>query len=300
MSQFHSYQLAVTPILDIAFEEGGPRDGFPLILVHGWPDDVRTWDLVVPQLQSVGFRTLVPYLRGVGPTRFRDPDVMRSGQLSALGRDVLDFAEALGLGRFGMIGHDWGPRSLYRSVPRARSGRLLCRHVGGLGNEQSRPASVVAAVAELLVSLADGAAAGRALVRNDRLAFTRYIWTIWNPDWAVPDEEFDATATSFGNPDWADIVLHSYRVRWDLADPDPSYAALEDRLKADPIIHVPTLVLHGGSDPCNDVSTSDGKDEFFRAPYQRVVLPGLGHFPHREEPGAVLKHMMRFLSLQQR
>ncbi|EJK87897.1 alpha/beta fold hydrolase [Rhizobium sp. AP16] len=301
MSQFHSYQLAVTPILDIAFEEGGPRDGFPLILVHGWPDDVRTWDRIVPQLQSAGFRTLVPYLRGVGPTRFRDPDVMRSGQLSALGRDVLDFAEALGLGRFGVIGHDWGARAAYIAACLA-PGRVACcvaMSVGWGTNNPDQPLSLRQSQNywyHWLMALPRG----EALVRNDRLAFTRYIWTIWNPDWAVPDEEFDATATSFGNPDWADVVLHSYRVRWDLADPDPSYAALEDRLKADPIIHVPTLVLHGGSDPCNDVSTSDGKDEFFRAPYQRVVLPGLGHFPHREEPGAVLKHMMRFLSLQRR
>ncbi|WP_047460182.1 alpha/beta fold hydrolase [Rhizobium rhizogenes] len=300
MSPFHTLQSAVTPILNIAFEEGGPRDGFPLILVHGWPDDIRTWDGIVPQLQSAGFRTLVPYLRGVGPTRFRDPAAMRSGQLSALARDVLDFADALGLGRFGIIGHDWGARAAYIAACLAPERVACCVaiSVGWGTNNADQPLSLRQTQNywyQWLMALPRG----EALVRDDRLAFTRYIWTIWNPGRAVPDEEFDATATSFGNPDWADVVLHSYRVRWGLAEPDPSCDVLEDRLKADPTIHVPTLVLHGGDDPCNDASTSDGKDGFFRASYQRVVLTGLGHFPQREAPDIVLKHLMAFLQLQQ-
>lgn len=296
MRPFHAHHSVVTPSLDIAFEEGGPRDGFPLILVHGWPDDVRTWDHIVPRLQSAGFRTLTPYLRGFGPTRFRDPGAMRSGQLSALGRDVLDFADTLGLGRFGVIGHDWGARAAYIAACLApeRVAYCIALSVGWGTNNSDQPLSLQQSQNywyHWLMALPRG----EALVRNDRLAFTRYIWTIWNPGWAVPDEEFDVTAKSFGNPDWVDVVLHSYRVRWGLAEPDPSCRVLEDRLKADPTIHVPTLVLHGGGDPCNDVSTSDGKNAFFRAVYQRVVLPNLGHFPQREQPDTVLKHLMAFL-----
>jgi pimeloyl-ACP methyl ester carboxylesterase len=136
---------------------------------------------------------------------------------------------------------------------------------------------------------------GAELVRNERAEFTRYIWKIWSPDWPVSEDEFAATAASFANPDWADITLHSYRVRWGLASRDPVYRAIETKLAADPTITVPTLVIHGGADPCNDPSTSEGKDRFFSGPYQRSVLDGVGHFPQREAPAAVAEAIVRFL-----
>src|SRR5687768_5029579 len=84
-----------------------------MVLLHGWPDHLGTWDRVLPTLHEAGFRTLAPNLRGFGGTTFRDPATMRSGQLSALGQDVLDFADALGLDRFVVVGHDWGARAAY-------------------------------------------------------------------------------------------------------------------------------------------------------------------------------------------
>src|SRR6187401_1415584 len=62
-----------TPVLRIGFEETGAPAGFPIILLHGFPDDVRAWDEVAAPLARAGHRVLVPYLRGYGPTRFRDP-----------------------------------------------------------------------------------------------------------------------------------------------------------------------------------------------------------------------------------
>jgi pimeloyl-ACP methyl ester carboxylesterase len=136
---------------------------------------------------------------------------------------------------------------------------------------------------------------GADLVRNDRRAFTRYIWSIWNPNWAISDKDFEATAASFENPDWADVVLHSYRVRWGLAPRDPRYDATEARLAGTPPIDVPTLVIHGGADPCNDPVTSAGKEHLFRGTYQRVVLDGAGHFPQRDSPETVAASIIGFL-----
>ena len=291
-------EFAATSSLDVGFEAGGPSDGFPLILLHGWPDDVRTWDRMLPELHASGFRTLAPYLRGVGPTKFRDPGAMRSGQITALGRDVLELADALGIDRFGVIGHDWGARAAYIAA-RLAPERVACcvaLSVGWGTNAPDQTLSLRQAQNywyHWLMALPRG----EALVREHRRTFTRYIWTIWNPGWEVSDEEFNATAASFDNSDWADVVLHSYRVRWGLAEVDPSCADLEARLKADPTIHVPTLVLHGGDDPCNDPSTSDGKEGLFGSGYARAVLPGLGHFPQREAADAVLERLMAFLQL---
>ena len=102
-----------TKLLKLAYEEQGRAADFPVILLHGWPDDVRTWDRVVARLSHSGFRTITPYLRGFGPTRFLEESTMRSGQLSALGSDIVEMAQVLGLDRFALVGHDWGARAAY-------------------------------------------------------------------------------------------------------------------------------------------------------------------------------------------
>src|SRR5262245_17986976 len=102
-----------TPLLDIGYETGGPENGRPIVLLHGWPDDVRTYDHLVRALQARGYRTYVPWLRGYGPTRFLAASTMRSGQITAFAQDAVDFADALGLARFSVVGHDWGARAAY-------------------------------------------------------------------------------------------------------------------------------------------------------------------------------------------
>src|SRR5258706_14573056 len=97
-----------TAELEIAYEESGAPDGAPVLLMHGFPDDVRTWDGVVPGLAARGCRVIVPYLRGYGPTRFRRAETPRSGQQAALGPDLLGLLDALGLGRATLPGHAWG------------------------------------------------------------------------------------------------------------------------------------------------------------------------------------------------
>lgn len=291
------YAIARTPGLEIAFEAHGPLDGMPVILLHGWPDDVRTWDRIAPGLAKAGYRVLVPWLRGFGPTRFRDPAAMRSGQLAALGRDLLDLADALGIDRFAVIGHDWGARAAYIAACLAPERLVGCAalSVGWGTNDPDQPLSLGQARNywyHWLMALPRG----ERLVRDDRMAFTRYIWSIWTAEWTIADREFEVTAAAFDTPDWSDVVLHSYRVRWGLADPDPSCAELEARLRDDPTIHVPTLVIHGGADPCNAPATSEGRDAMFARGYQRHVLPGIGHFPQREAPDAVLDHLLSFLA----
>ncbi len=99
-----------TPVLEIGYQEYGPADGTPVILLHGWPSDPHDWDGVAPELASAGCRVLVPWLRGYGATRFLDPATPRSGQQAALGADVRDFMDALGIERAVLGGYDWGGR----------------------------------------------------------------------------------------------------------------------------------------------------------------------------------------------
>ena len=100
-----------TKALDVAYEESGRAGGAPVFLMHGFPYDVRTYDDVVPRLADGGCRVIVPYLRGYGPTRFLAADTPRSGQQAALGNDLREFMDALGIERAVLAGYDWGGRA---------------------------------------------------------------------------------------------------------------------------------------------------------------------------------------------
>ena len=295
-SKTRTERQARTPVLDIAYEVSGPADGSPVLLLHGWPDDVRTWDRMLPALHTAGQRTFVPWLRGFGGTRFLDSRTMRSGQLTALGQDVLDFIDSIGLRSLAVVGHDWGARAAYIASCLAPERVTHCVALSvGWGTNNPDQVLSLRQTQNYWYHWYMALDRGEQLVRNDRRAFTRYIWTIWNPNWPISDTEFEETARAFENPDWADVVLHSYRVRWGLAPVDPAYEPLEARLRTDPSISVPTLVIHGGGDPCNDPSTSEGKEKFFVGLYRRVVLDGVGHFPQREHPEGVCKALLPFL-----
>ena len=100
-----------TPILNIAYEDHGHAEGFPVVLLHGFPYDVRSWDQVLPPLVNEGYHVLVPYLRGYGLTTFLREDSPRVAQQTAIAQDVVDFARALGIDRLAMAGFDWGNRA---------------------------------------------------------------------------------------------------------------------------------------------------------------------------------------------
>lgn len=286
-----------TPLLDIVVEDTGPAEGPPVILLHGWPDCPRTWDRMVPTLHEAGLRTIVPYLRGFGPTRFRDAAAMRSGQLSALGRDLLQLADALRLQQFSVVGHDWGARAAYVGACLApeRVQHCIALSVGWGTNTPAQSLSLQQ-TQNYWYQWVMALPRGEELLRHDRRAFTRHLWQVWSPGWSVSDAEFETTAAAFENPDWADVVLHSYRSRWGHAPADPSCAEIEARLAAHPVIHAPTLVLHGDADPCNGPETSEGKEALFAGPYRRALLPGVGHFPQREAARQVLAEAVPFLS----
>ena len=222
------------------------------MLVHGWPDDARTWDAVLPTLHDAGYRTYVPWLRGCGPTRFLRDDTFRSGQLVALGQDLVDFTSALGLGRHALVGHDWGARAAY--IASALDATQISACVGvsvGYGTNSPSQKLSYRQTQNYWYHWLMATPRGKALVHDDRRAFTRHIWNEWFVAYTPDAAEFERTAASFDNRDWADVVVHSYCVRWNNAAPDPYYAELERRFEPAPKQRVATLTLHGALDPVN-------------------------------------------------
>ncbi len=281
-----------TPTLEIAYEESGPTDGPPVVLLHGFPDDIRAYDGVAPALAAAGWRVIVPYLRGYGPTRFLDPRTPRSGQQAALGRDLLDLLDALGVERAALAGYDWGGRAacILAALWPERAASLVS--IGGYNIQNiARSGEPAAPDREhrLWYQWYFHTERGRAGLAANRRPLCRLLWQLWSPNWHFDDATFERSAASFDNPDFVEVVIQSYRHRFGLAPGDLSLEAIEDRLAAQPPITVPTIVLHGACDGISLPGSSEGHARFFTGPYQRRVVPVAGHFLPQEAPGAVIE-----------
>ena len=278
-----------TSVLDIAYEESGPTDGVAVLLMHGFPYDPRTYDEMMPRLVDSGCRVIVPYLRGYGATRFLASDTLRSGQQAALGNDLKELIDALALERAVLAGYDWGGRAAC-VVAALWPERVLGLVSANGHNIQDIAGSTKPASAEqehrLWYQYYFHAERGHAGLEANRHEFCRFIWQLWSPNWRFDDATYDRTAASFDNPDFVDVVIHSYRHRFGYADGDPSLEAIERRLAAKPRISVPTIVLHGDGSGLSPPESSLKHAAYFTGPYQRRVIPTAGHNLPQEAPDA--------------
>lgn len=285
-----------TDFLELHYLDSGPRDGPVAVLLHGWPDDPHTWTAVSDHLNTAGWRTIAPYLRGFGPNRFLSEETPRSGQLTALASDVLALADQLALTQFSVIGHDWGARTAYILAAQAPERISHCIALSvGYGAISELP---LQQVHQFWYQWFFALPQGEAALRADRRELCRYLWSTWSPSWEFAASELERTATAFENPDWIQVTLHGYRHRWGLAAADLHYAALEARQATTPRITVPTLVLHGEDDRCILPGNSLGREQSFAGAYSRVGLAGVGHFPQREASGLVADIALRWLREQ--
>ncbi len=279
-----------TKVLEIAYEESGPADGIPVLLMHGWPYDPRTYDDVVPQLVAAGCRTIVPYLRGFGPTRFLSADTPRSGQQAALGNDLKELMDALGVERAALVGYDWGGRAACIAAALWPE-RVRCLVTGNGYNIQDIARSDVPAAPEqehrFWYQYYFHTERGRAGLAANRREFCRLIWRLWSPNWEFDDATFERTAASFDNPDFVDVTIQSYRHRFKQAAGDPALEPMEQRLAAQPTIAVPTISLNGEANGVGPPERSAGHARFFTGPYQRKVIPIAGHNLPQEVPDVV-------------
>jgi pimeloyl-ACP methyl ester carboxylesterase len=288
-----------TPVLEIAYEAQGDPQGFPIILLHGFPDDARAWDGVAAPLAAAGHRVLVPYLRGYGPTRFLDPAAPRTAQQAAIGQDLLDFVGALGLPRVALAGYDWGGRAACIAAILAPDRVRALVTVTGYNVQNTlappRPAPVAQERAYWYQWYFNTERGRRGLEQNRR-EICRLLWREWSPSWRFDDATFDRTAQSFENPDFVDVVIHSYRHRYGNAPGEPRFDALERRLAERPPIEVPTIVLHGAEDTVDPPHRSESHLARFPAGTARQVVPGAGHFLPRERPAVVAEAILELLA----
>ncbi len=276
-----------TATLCIAYEAWGPADGPAVILMHGFPYDPQAFAEVAPVLAAAGLRVIAPYLRGYGPTRFLSAQTMRSGQQTALAQDALDLLDALGIERAVLSGFDWGGRSACY-LAALRPDRVV-----GLVNACGYVVQDIAAAADPLAPEAEHrlwyqhyfqTERGRKGLDQNRHDFCKLLWRLWSPEWRFADASFERSAASFHNPDFVDVVIHSYRHRMGNVVGDPAYQAMEQAIAAKPGISVPTITFHGADDTVSPAAASEGHETHFSARYERRVLAGVGHAVPQEAP----------------
>jgi pimeloyl-ACP methyl ester carboxylesterase len=136
---------------------------------------------------------------------------------------------------------------------------------------------------------------GRAGLEANRKAFCRLLWKLWSPHWGFDDATFERSAKSFDNPDFVAVTIQSYRHRYGYAPGDPAVEAIEQRLAPQPQIAVPTIALQGEADGVHPPQASAHHGRFFAGPFERRVLPKIGHNPPREAPKAVADAILELL-----
>lgn len=280
-------QRVITSELDIACEISGPPDAPPVVLLHGFPYDQHCYDEVVPLLNTAGLRTVVPCLRGHGGTRFLSPDTPRAGQQAAIGHDLLELLDALAIPRAIVAGFDWGGRAACVAAalwPERVAGLVTC-----CGYQIQDIASSTAPAdpeqeLRFWYQYYFHTERGRNALTTRRAELCRLLWKLWSPTWHFDEATWQRSAPSLDNPDFVDVVVHSYRHRMGNAAGEARYASTEARLAKLPKITVPTVTIHGDADGVNPPHTSQNHARFFTGPYERRVFAGVGHNPPQEAP----------------
>jgi pimeloyl-ACP methyl ester carboxylesterase len=284
-----------TPVLEIAYEEYGPESGVAAILLHGFPYDPRCFDVAADQLSRRGYRVLVPYLRGYGATKFLSDLTLRSGQQAALGQDLLQFMDALGIARAALAGYDWGGRAA--CIVAALWPERATGLVSATGyNIQNIAASVrpvdPAQEHRFWYQYYFHTERGRAGLAANRRPLCKLLWQLWSPEWRFDDATFERSAASFDNADFVAVVIQSYRHRYAYAAGDPALDEIERRLAAQPRIEVPTINLHGAADGVAPLADDAAVAGHFSGPYERRVLPHIGHNVPQEAPEEFVRALL--------
>ena len=274
-------------LLNVGYAEAGPTDGPAVMLLHGWPYDIHSYVDVAPRLAQAGYRVIVPYLRGSGTTRFLSSETFRNGQQSVVAVDIIALMDALRIEKAILAGFDWGARSadIIAALFPERCKALVSVSGYLIGSQQAGQVPLPPqAELQWWYQYYFATERGRAGYEKYRHDFAKLIWQLASPQWDFDDATFERSAASFDNPDHVSIVIHNYRWRLGLAEGEPKYDELEQRLAEAPTIIVPTITLEGDANgaPHPDASAYAGK---FSGSYEhRIITGGVGHNLPQEAP----------------
>lgn len=285
--QFTQLHHIAAGVLDTAYLAAGPTDGPPVFLMHGFPYDVHAYAEVAPMLAARGCRVFVPYLRGFGPTRFLHEDTPRSGEQAALGRDLEQVMQALQVERAVLAGYDWGGRAacvVAALWPERCAGLLSFNGYNIQHIAEAMTPDTPDNEHRLWYQYYFHSERGRRGLAEDRRGLCQLLWRLWSPTWRFDAATFERSAAAFDNPDFVDVVIHSYRHRFGLVPGDPAVAEVEAALARQPPITVPALTFDGADDGVRPPAPALQHGHRFTGPRTHRVVPGVGHNMPQEVP----------------
>ncbi len=280
-------QFVDTSTLRIGYLTAGDPNGWPVVLLHGFPYDVHAYDSVAKTLAERGALVYVPYLRGYGPTRFLRAATLRSGEQAALGHDLREFIERLSISRPIVAGYDWGGRAacvVSALWPQLVAGLVSCNSYNIQDIEGSINPVAPEQEQRLWYQYYFNLERGRHGLEQNRHDLCKLLWKLWSPSWAFSEATYNQTAASFDNPDFVDVVIHSYRHRFGLVPGDTHLADIERQLALKPLITVPCVTLDGTTDGVSGGSTAH-HGKHFSGRHEHVMVDGAGHNLPQEAPG---------------
>ena len=287
MASMSPLRRVKTDVLEVAYFETGPAGGPPVLLLHGFPYDIHAYADVAPRLAAQGCRVIVPELRGFGATRFLSADTPRSGEQAALGHDLLGLLDALAIPRAVLAGYDWGGRAacVVAALWPERCAGLVSLNSYNIQNiagamQPDTPANELS----LWYQYYFHNERGRAGLAKDRRALCQLLWKLWSPTWRFDAATFERSAGAFDNPDFVEVVIHSYRHRFGLVAGDPALADIERRLATQPAIGVPAITFDGEDDGVRPPTSAALHAQHFTGPRSHHVIPGVGHNLPQEVP----------------
>ena len=301
VSRLEPLRYVNTTRLRVAYYEAGPVDGQVVLLLHGWPYDIHSYVDVAPSLANHGYRVIVPYLRGNGPTTFLQKDNFRSGEQAALGADIIELMDALRIPKAIFAGYDWGGRGACVAAA------LWPKRCSGLVSVNSY---LIQDLSKAWVPLDAKIEAGfwyfyyfltprgEAALIQDPKDIARIVWSRNSPQWNFTESDLDRAAETFVNPDYVSVVLHVYRHRLLYAPGDPAYADLETQLLKQPQIPVPAVTLDGLADGNFPPTNGSSSASHFSGPRVHHQVFGAGHNLPQEKPDAFINAVLEVANLK--
>ena len=276
-----------TDKLNISYFEIGHKNSIPVFLMHGFPYDIYAYKDVVEILKKHDLRIIVPYLRGFGPTKFLNKSLLRSGEQAALGKDLIDLMDGLNIKKAILAGYDWGGRAaciVAALYPQRCIGLISCN---GYNIQNIKIDSITPDKPEneknYWYQYFFHTKRGFNSLTKNRNDLIKFLWKTWSPTWKFSKKDFELSQESFQNPDFVDVVIHSYKHRYGLVDGDKSYSNIENKLSLTPNIKVPTITIDGLMNGVREPKREKNIKKFTNL-IKHKLLKNVGHNVPQESP----------------
>ena len=276
-----------TDKLNISYFEIGHKNSIPVFLMHGFPYDIYAYKDVVEILKKHDLRIIVPYLRGFGPTKFLNKSLLRSGEQAALGKDLIDLMDGLNIKKAILAGYDWGGRAacvVAALYPQRCIGLISCN---GYNIQNIKIDSITPDKPEneknYWYQYFFHTKRGFNSLTKNRNDIIKFLWKTWSPTWKFSKKDFELSQESFQNPDFVDVVIHSYKHRYGLVDGDKSYSNIENKLSLTPKIKVPTITIDGLMNGVREPKREKNIKKFTNL-IKHKLLKNVGHNVPQESP----------------